>query len=237
MLSIGHIASIVRYPVKSMAGESLKQALLKPSGLEDDRLYAFQSSNAPPGMLRLSGKERRTMLGYRASVTDGHAVSVATPSGETYPVDSPQLIEYFQTHISRTTHFQLTRSEVPQTDVRPLSLLSRQTINQISSEVGRSINERRFRANLILDLTAGSFAEDEWIGERICIGESAIAQIIDRIPRCRVVTHDPINPEFEEPLFSIMKTLDRFHQGRAGVYAKIVQPGIVFVNDDLRIAK
>jgi len=94
-----------------------------------------------------------------------------------------------------------------------------------------------FAPNLILDLTVGPFAEDEWIGKRICIGESAIAQIIDRIPRCRVATHDPINPEFEEPLFGIMKTLDRFHQGRADVYAKIVQPGIVFVNDDLRIVK
>lgn len=128
MLSIGHIASVVQYPVKSMAGVSLKQALLKPSGLEGDRFYAFQSSNAPPGMLRLSGKERRAMLGYRANLIKDDVVSVATPTGEIYPVDSPQLIEYFQTHISRTTRFQLIRSEVPQTDVRPLSLVSRQTI-------------------------------------------------------------------------------------------------------------
>jgi uncharacterized protein YcbX len=41
-------------------------------------------------------------------------------------------------------------------------------IAQIPSEVGRSIHERRFRANLILDLTAGPFAEDEWIGKRVC---------------------------------------------------------------------
>jgi uncharacterized protein YcbX len=65
--------------------------------------------------------------------------------------------------------------------------------------VGRSIHERRFRANLILDPAAGPFAEDEWISKRLGIGESAIVQIIDRIPRCRVVTHDPINPELEEP--------------------------------------
>lgn len=237
MLSIGHLASIVRYPVKSMAGELLKQALLKPSGLEGDRLYAFQSSNAPPGMLLLSGKERRTMLGYRASLTEDHVVNVATPTGETYSIDSPQLLEYFRTHISRTAQFQLIRSEVPQTDVRPLSLVSRQTITQVSSEVGRSIHEHRFRANLILDLDARPFAEDEWIGKRLCIGKSVIVQVSDRIPRCRVVTHDPVNPDFEEPLFGIMKTLDRFHQGKAGVYAKIIQPGTVFVNDELRIVK
>lgn len=59
--------------------------------------------------------------------------------------------------------------------------------------IGGSIHPRTpvSRASLILGLTAGPFAEDEWIGKRICIGESVIAQIIDRIPRCRVVTHDP----------------------------------------------
>ena len=80
MLSIGHIASVVQYPVKGMAGVSLKQALLKPSGLEGDRFYAFQSSNAPPGILRLSGKERRAMLGYKANLIKDDVVSVATPT-------------------------------------------------------------------------------------------------------------------------------------------------------------
>ena len=47
----------------------------------------------------------------------------------------------------------------------------------------------------------------------------------------------PINPEFEEHLFDMMKTLDRFHQERAGVYATIVQHGVVFVDDDRRIVE
>ena len=39
--AIGHIASIVRYPVKSMGGESLNHASLTLAELEGDRLYAF----------------------------------------------------------------------------------------------------------------------------------------------------------------------------------------------------
>ena len=98
MLSIGHIASIVRYPVKSIAEESLKQARLKPAGLEDDRLYAFQSSNAPAGTSGSPAKNVVPWSGIEPIDRRPH-ISVATPAGETYPVDSPQLIEYFQTHI------------------------------------------------------------------------------------------------------------------------------------------
>jgi uncharacterized protein YcbX len=68
MSFIGQIASIVRYPVKSMAGETLQCAVLTESGLANDRLYAFESSGAPPGMLRLTGRERREMLSGMSKV-------------------------------------------------------------------------------------------------------------------------------------------------------------------------
>jgi uncharacterized protein YcbX len=59
MLSTGQITSIVRNPVKSMAGESLNQTLQKPSGLEDHRLYAFQYAstviNQTEGLSNLRG--------------------------------------------------------------------------------------------------------------------------------------------------------------------------------------
>ena len=95
----GTLISVVRFPVKSMAGESLQEGVLTRTGLQNDRLYAFESTNAPSGMLRLSGKERRAMLGYRARLTGGQVV-VETPTGEIYPVDSGLLIEYFKAHIS-----------------------------------------------------------------------------------------------------------------------------------------
>jgi uncharacterized protein YcbX len=230
----GTVNSVVRFPVKSMAGESLLEGVLTRTGLQNDRLYAFESTNAPFGMLRLSGKERRAMLGYRATFTVDQVV-VETPTGEMYPVDSALLIEYFKAHISNTARFSLVESSVPQTDVRPLSLISRQTVSQIASEVGRPIRERRFRANLIVDLADGSFGEDRFVGTRLRVGPSAVLEIIERVPRCRVVTHDPDAPEVEEPAFEIMRALDRFHQGRAGVYARVVTPGPVRSNDAIQV--
>ena len=59
---IASIQSIHRYVVKSMAGEVVERCYLTESGLYGDRLYGFESSGAPAGMLRLTGRERREML-------------------------------------------------------------------------------------------------------------------------------------------------------------------------------
>jgi uncharacterized protein YcbX len=45
-----------------MRDESLNHASLTLAGLEGDRLYAFESTDALSGMLRLSGEERRAMF-------------------------------------------------------------------------------------------------------------------------------------------------------------------------------
>lgn len=92
MAPIGRVALLVRYPVKSMAGEILSETLLTESGLANDRLYAFRSSGAPPGMLYLSGRERRQMLDHAPKLNKNGEVSVTVPNGETYSIESTSLI-------------------------------------------------------------------------------------------------------------------------------------------------
>lgn len=165
MASIGRIAAIVRYPVKSMAGETLRQARLTLDGLEEDRLYAFESSGAPAGMLRVTGQERRDLLRYGARVRADGEVEVRAPSGQRLPVESADLLE----QLSRTAAgsvFSLTRADTPQTDVRPLSLISMQTVERLAEELGQQLQERRFRANLLLDLSGGAFLENALVGGR-----------------------------------------------------------------------
>ena len=145
MLPIGRVALLVRYPVKSMAGEILSETLLTESGIANDRLYAFRSSSAPTGMLHLSGRARRQMLGYAPKLNGNGEISVTVPSGETYPIDSTSLIKHFNDHIAQHSHFSLVRSQVPQTDVRPLSLISLQTVQQLSTELGVLLDYRRKR--------------------------------------------------------------------------------------------
>ena len=56
------------------------------------------------------------------------------------------------------------------TDCRPLSLLAIQTIDEIGHAVGLTLDKRRFRENLYVDLNSGgSFAEDAFVGRRLRI--------------------------------------------------------------------
>jgi uncharacterized protein len=231
MSQVGQVASIFRYPVKSMAGESIEGSCLTGFGLEGDRLYAFESSGAPAGMLRLTGRERREMLRYQPALRLDGRVEVRVPTGEKLLVDSPEMLAYLSNHIPGGNQFVLTRTSTPQTDVRPLSLISMETIRRLSAELGRRIDPRRFRANLYLELGGEPFAEDSLVGQTLRIGSSATIRIRERDPRCRLITYDPDAPVAADPLFDLMKLLDRNHQCRAGVYATIEEPGSICAGD------
>ena len=233
MTILGQIASLARYPVKSMAGELLARAYLASYGLEQDRLYAFESSSAPAGMLRLPARERRQMLLYRPQVRSGGRIEVLMPDGERHSIDSASLLDHLQAHDADGGRLSLRQSLRPQTDVRPLSLLSRSTVKALSEEFGMELGERRFRANLLVDLAGGAFAEDALAGRRVRIGGEAELLIRERIPRCRFITYDPDAPIQEEPLFPLMKLLDKRHKGRVGVYATVITPGWVEAGDDI----
>ncbi|WP_263375906.1 MOSC domain-containing protein [Granulicella aggregans] len=233
MSILGQIVSIVRYPVKSMSGELLARAYLAPYGLDRDRLYAFESSSAPAGMLRLTARERRQMLQYHPHVRTDGGVEVLTPDGKRYPIDSAPLLHHLQANIADAGSLSLMQSLTPQTDVRPLSLLSLPTVEALSKEFGMTLGERRFRANMLVNLVGGAFAEDALVGRQVRIGKEAKLLIRERIPRCRFITYDPDAPPNAEPLFSLMKLLDRRYEGRVGVYASVTTPGWIEAGDDI----
>ena len=233
MAVLGQVVSIVRYPVKSMSGEELARAYLAAYGLERDRLYGFESTSAPVGMLRLTARERRQMLAYQPRVCADGGVEVLTPGGERHAIDSAGLLEQLQAKIADAGRLSLVQSATPQTDVRPLSLVSRPTVEALSTEFGAGLGERRFRANLLVTLGGGAFAEDALAGRQIRIGSEAKLLMRERIPRCRFITYDPEAPMEAEPLFSLMKLLDRRHDGRVGVYAAVTAPGWIEAGDDV----
>ena len=217
---------IWRYPVKSMHGEQVAAAILTPHGLQHDRLYAFESPDAPPGMLRLPAQQRRGLLAFTARHTSVGA-TVTTPAGRTHPVDDPMLLEALPPGL------RLTHQPTPQTDVRPLALISLQTIQHLAASLRIPLDPRRFRANLYLDLPA-PFLEDTFPGRTLQIGAHASLRITERDPRCRFITYDPANPA-ADPLFALMKHLDRYHQTRAGIYASILTPGPIRAGDPITL--
>jgi uncharacterized protein YcbX len=257
MSLVGRIDSLWRYPVKSMRGEPLAEAFIGFPGIYGDRLYAVRSAAQPAGFPFLTGREQAQLLLYRPrfrhadkaarpanlaaaeamapGVTPLYAdpadlaVDVETPSGEVLAVDDPALLG----RLGEAASLTLLRSERALTDCRPVSLFSLQTARQLAAEVGAPVDERRFRANIYADLAGTSgFAEDGFVGRRLQLGAKAVVAILERDPRCKMITLDPdtaaASPE-------ILRRVARFHDGKAGVYGAVLVEGTVRSGDELAL--
>src|SRR5439155_12038516 len=115
-------------------------------------------------------------------------LDIDTPTGQTVAIDDPALLALLRDGIDDKHHVTLLRSERAMTDCRPLSLLSLQTVRHLSDETGMTVDKRRFRANIYVDLTsAEGFAEDQFVGCSIRIGSKVILSILERDSRCMMI--------------------------------------------------
>ncbi len=259
MSAIGTVESLWRYPVKSMRGEELDEVFAGFSGVYGDRLFAFSSSASPKGFPFLTGREQRQMLRYRPrfrqpekaarpinqaeaeklppgvtplyAAPDDLMLDVETPTGDALAIDDSALIEALRQGIDAKPQLTLLRSERALTDCRPLSIFGIQSARKLGEETGITVDKRRFRANIYLDLAEG-FAEDEFVGRSIRIGPKVIVSILERDSRCMMITLDPDTGE-KEP--ALLKKVAQAHSGMAGVYGAVLVEGMVHKGDSVEL--
>src|SRR5215212_4970203 len=220
MTTIGTVESLWRYPVKSMRGAEMPEVFMGFSGIYGDRCYAFKNSAARTGFPYLNANVQQRMLLYRPqfrhperaaappNLAEAKAIApgvnpanpepgdldlnVVTPQGEAVSVEDPKLIEMLREGLRGEHRLALVRSDRALTDCRPVSLVSLQTVRQIDAEVGVAVDKRRFRANVYLDLAAGvGFGEGRLVGRRLRIGPTAEVLVLERDPRCKMLSLDP----------------------------------------------
>ena len=95
------------------------------------------------------------------------------------------------------------------------------------------MDKRRFRANIYLDLTSTEgFAEDQFVGRSLRIGSKVILSILERDPRCMMITLDPdtgaIGP-------ALLNKVVQAHSGMAGVYGAVLAEGMVLKGDSVEL--
>lgn len=93
------------------------------------------------------------------------------------------------------------------------------------------IDVRRFRPNVVVETGQTGFVEDEWIGRRVRVG-GAVLEIPTACPRCVMVTRE--FAEFPQDR-SIMRTLVKHHRQELGVYANVVEAGLVRTGDEVEL--
>ena len=259
MSVIGKVDSLWRYPVKSMRGEELDEAFAGFSGIYGDRLFAFRSSASPKGFPYFTAREQTKLLQYRPhfrhpdkaarpiNLTEAESmganpvaadpselmIDVETPDGRTLAVDDPALMTMVRAEIDEKHQLTLMRSERALTDCRPVSIFSLQSAQQLAEETGIPLDKRRFRANVYVDLVSDEgFAENELVGRSLRIGPKAIVTILERDPRCVMITLDP---DTGEKTPAILKKVAQAHEGMAGVYGAVMVEGIVHKGDSVEL--
>jgi uncharacterized protein YcbX len=160
-------------------------------------------------------------------------VDIRTPTGTLHPIDDPALLAALSDPATPNDQVSLLRSERALTDCRPVSLISLQTIRQVGADSGISIEHRRFRANIVVDLgDAPGFAEDAWVGRILRIGARLTIAVTGRDPRCKMITLDPDTAEARP---EVLRCVARGHEGYAGVYAAVLEEGMIRPNDEIHL--
>lgn len=229
--SVGRIAALYRYPVKSLTGEAVEELECDERGFVGDRVWSVRTEGDKIG----SGKNTRRfaavdgLLLIRARLV-GDRVELEFPGGRRCHADAGEAASWLADHAGQPLSL-ARESTVSHFDDGPASLLGLASVAALSDETGTDVDPSRFRANMLVEgLTA--LAEDHLVGQRLRIG-SAMFEVTMRSPRCVMIdmaTADlPTQP-------GNLRAVGRFNEACLGVIARVVRPGRVRVGDVVQLA-
>ena len=91
-----------------------------------------------------------------------------------------------------------------------------------------AIDERRFRPNLSIDTSEKGLVEQNWIGKTLSIGDRLQIEITDLTQRCIMVNMAQKELNCDR---HILQKISKKSQNNFGVYARVIQSGIVRIGD------
>lgn len=251
------LISITRYAVKGLSGEALPQAgLAAGRGLQDDRRYALALADtafdpADPKPLpktkfvvlmrfaRLAGLHSRydpgstalslsaggqELASGRLDSPEGCAAIEAAVAG--FMADDlkgpPRLVEQAG---HRFTDVSVVSPEM----MEAVSLINLASVRALEAALGRPVDPRRFRGNLLVD-GLGPWVEFDWIGRPVTIGEVAFEGVM-RTRRCAATEVDPETAERDIRLPA--ELVRHFGHGDLGIYLAVTAGGTIAPGDGI----
>jgi uncharacterized protein YcbX len=229
LIEIGHVEAIFRYPVKSMAGERLEDANLGWYGLDGDRRLALRRVDDRSGMPWLTASRLPDLLLFAPQRHNDRAqgdlpTHIRTPDGEEMPVFGEELAKEIERRHGAPVQMMQLRHGI--FDETPISVIATDTVQEIGRLVGRSLDVRQFRPNVVVRLLrSGPFQEDEWVGGELSFGKgetAATVAVTMRDIRCGMLNLDP---DSARPAPEVFKTVVRVNESTAGIYGSVTRVG------------
>lgn len=149
-LPVGIVTGLWRYPVKSMAAESLLSGHLSWAGLAGDRRWAFlRPASGTNGFPWHTIRENPAMARYVPRLLhperpDKSAVEVQAPGGQVYHLTDPDLADELGEGL------RLMRLDRGVFDAMPVSLITTTTVSDLCALAGVPDSELRFRPNFVI---------------------------------------------------------------------------------------
>jgi len=208
------VAELWRYPVKSMAGERLRQVELLPDGIRGDRLVQAYDAR---GRI-VTARTRPGLLKHRATLgPDGQ------PLVDGRRWDAPEVGRDVEAAAGSGARLAKGSADA-RFDVLPLLVATDGAIEAFGHD------GRRLRPNLVIGGVEG-LAEREWEGRLLRAGHCLIAMHALR-QRCVMTTFDPDTLEQD---MGVLRRIVREFDGALALDCAVVRGGLVSVGDPAEV--
>jgi uncharacterized protein YcbX len=247
----GHIAQLVRHPIKSAGYETVAEAVLtEGAAFPFDRVWAVAHAAArltepptwAPKLQFLRGWGAAELMAISCmsdagtgTVTLSHPRRPATSFRPDDTADAARLIDWLRplwpdnrpepAKVIRVPGQALTDQDQPL-----VSINSTASLADLSTRMGTNLSPHRFRGNIWIDGWA-PWAELDLIGSEITIGTARL-RIEEPIGRCRATG---ANPETGVQDADTMVALETgYGHTDFGVFARVIAGGRIAVKDEVR---
>ena len=246
----GRLAQICRHPIKGHGREALASVrLLAGECMAWDRHWAVahEAAKLVPGWNRCvnfaRGAKAPALMAI-TSVLDEATATIALHHPERGeitlrpddPADLPRFLEWVTplNPPDRAQPVTIVKADRGMTDTQlpALSILSTNSLADLSARMGIELSKDRWRGNLWLD-GLEPWAELDWVGKHLSIGNTVL-KIEERIERCSATTVDPETGIVNAPTLVALTT--HFGHQDFGLYGIVVESGPIAVGDEWRLA-
>jgi len=210
------VQEIWRYPVKSMAGETLPSVGLTEQGITGDRIVQVWS----PGGQIVTARTKPALLGQRSTLgPDGE------PEVDGRPWHSAEVALDVEAAAGKGARL-IRNDSNDRFDILPLLVATDGMLTAVGYD------RRRFRPNLVIGGVPG-LAERKWEGGSLRIGNVVIG-IEDLRTRCIMTTFDP---DTQQQDLRVLRRVQQEFAGRLGLNCYVVAPGHLAVGDPFEFVR
>lgn len=233
---IGRLAALYRWPLKSAGGEAVQATRLGIRGLAGDRTHALFVDRKRGGPAPLTAREAPRLLAWSAAYEDhpGDHVALASPPdpvivdprGRRFAWRDERLRVALAEDLGRPVRLVRNTRGLP--DLPDSVLITCEPSHrEVQDRLSESLDLRRYRTNIHIDHDAGPFAEEDWEGRVMLIGDARVT-LLHPCARCVIPARDP---DTQEKHAGLLRWLFRERGGRFGINARAVRAARLAVGD------